>query len=52
MNTDFYVLDNHKRILCVETAIEAALDLLQGLPKGYEIVDDDDKPITLDTLIH
>ena len=44
---EFYVLDQHRRIVCVENAAEAELDLLAGLPKGYVIVDEDDKPVTL-----
>ncbi len=52
MNCDFYVLDNHRHIVICENQIEAALDLMQGLPPGWVIVDDNDNPVTLGQLLH
>ena len=46
----YYVLDQHRHILCVETALEAALDLIEGLPPGYVIVDENDAQVSLETL--
>ena len=48
----YYVLDQHRHITCFENAVEAALDLMQGLPPGWVIVDESDNPVTLPQLLH
>lgn len=47
MEQMFYVLDQYKHILCTCSETEAKLEQLAGMPPGYEIVDEDDKPVDL-----
>lgn len=42
----YYVLDNHRKILCTCTECEASLEIMAGMPEGYTIVDDNDQVVT------
>lgn len=45
MEETLYILDQHHHIVCTCTQLEAQLELLQGLPEGYEIVNEYDEPL-------